>query len=74
MKDFRQTQTAMAVATALGVAAMSAANAGGGAASSQPDAAGTYVSGDCHNHTTCSDSSISMQKLIRKATDKNDTP
>ena len=35
---------------------------------------GTYVTGDFHNHTTCSDGSISMQKLVKKATDKQDTP
>ncbi|MGK2899180.1 MAG: hypothetical protein ACSLE9_10910 [Burkholderiaceae bacterium] len=34
--------------------------------------AGQYVTGDFHNHTTCSDGSISMQKLVRKATDKSD--
>lgn len=33
---------------------------------------GTYVAGDFHNHTTCSDGSISMQKLINKATGKTD--
>jgi hypothetical protein len=33
---------------------------------------GTYVAGDFHNHTTCSDGSISMAKLIKKATDKSD--
>ncbi len=27
-----------------------------------------YVAGDFHNHTTCSDGSISMQKLVKKAT------
>jgi hypothetical protein len=37
-------------------------------------APGTYVAGDFHNHTTCSDGSISMQKLVKKATDKIDTP
>ena len=37
-------------------------------------AAGTYVAGDFHNHTTCSDGAISMQKLVKKATDKSDTP
>ncbi len=36
--------------------------------------AGQYVAGDFHNHTTCSDGSISMQKLVKKATDKSDTP
>lgn len=35
---------------------------------------GKYVSGDFHNHTTCSDGSISMQKLVKKVTDKSETP
>src|SRR6185295_17287774 len=35
---------------------------------------GTYVAGDFHTHTTCSDGSISMQKLVKKATDRQDTP
>ncbi|HEY3255160.1 MAG TPA: PKD domain-containing protein, partial [Polyangiaceae bacterium] len=35
-----------------------------------PKAPGTYVAGDFHNHTTCSDGSISMQKLVQKASDK----
>src|SRR5689334_19076252 len=70
----RSTQIAVAVAAALSATAMSAAQAGGGNTSPRPDAAGTYVSGDFHNHTTCSDGSISMQKLIRKATDTNETP
>ena len=34
---------------------------------------GSYVAGDFHNHTTCSDGSISMQKLVKKATDRVDT-
>ena len=36
--------------------------------------AGHYASGDFHNHTTCSDGSISMQKLVKKSTDKVETP
>lgn len=36
--------------------------------------AGTYVSGDFHNHTTCSDGSVSLQKLVKKSTDTVDTP
>ena len=35
---------------------------------------GTYVAGDFHNHTTCSDGTISMEKLVKKATDKTETP
>jgi hypothetical protein len=33
---------------------------------------GTYVAGDIHNHTTCSDGSISMQKLVKKSTETSD--
>ncbi|MDB5819386.1 MAG: hypothetical protein JWQ11_3026 [Rhizobacter sp.] len=36
--------------------------------------AGQYMAGDFHNHTTCSDGSISMQKLVKKVTDRTDTP
>ena len=32
------------------------------------------MAGDFHNHTTCSDGSISMQKLVKKATDTGETP
>ena len=45
------------------------------ALSNTPDAAvaaktaGKYAAGDFHNHSTCSDGSISMQKLVKKATD-----
>ena len=30
-------------------------------------AAGTYVTGDFHNHTTCSDGSLSLRKLVDKS-------
>jgi hypothetical protein len=42
--------------------------------SAAPKVPGTYVAGDFHNHTTCSDGSISMQKLVKKVTDKLETP
>jgi hypothetical protein len=68
--EFSKSQIALAVATALGATTMGTApdtaNAG--------KTAGTYAAGDFHNHTTCSDGSISMQKLVKKATDKIDTP
>ena len=38
------------------------------AASAAGKVAGKYVAGDFHNHSTCSDGSISMQKLVNKAT------
>ena len=66
---FRKKQIALAVATALSatvvVSVPQAASAGDG---------GKYVTGDFHNHTTCSDGTISMEKLVKKATDKTDTP
>jgi hypothetical protein len=40
------------------------------AATTATKAAGNYVAGDFHNHTTCSDGAISMQKLVKKATGK----
>ncbi len=68
----RRTQIAFAVAGVLSAATMTAAIAkdSGG---NQP-LRGTYATGDFHNHTTCSDGSISMQKLVKKSMDKQDTP
>ena len=37
-------------------------------------APGQYQAGDFHNHTTCSDGILSMQKLVKKSTDTIDTP
>jgi hypothetical protein len=67
---FNKSGVALAVATALSAATMGAAY-GTGLPGKSP---GNYVTGDFHNHTTCSDGSISMQKLVKKATDKQDTP
>src|SRR5437868_1225116 len=63
-------QIALAVAAAI-ASALAAAPTVATAATKVP---GQYVAGDFHNHTTCSDGSISMQKLVKKATDKTDTP
>lgn len=63
-------QMALATALTLGAAAMAALPADASAA--KP--AGNYVAGDFHNHTTCSDGSTSLQKLVSKVTDKNDAP
>jgi hypothetical protein len=77
MKELSKKQIAIAVASAISAAAMSAAFAGNPDHrnhGSRPAKGGTYVTGDIHNHTTCSDGSISMQKLVKKSTDKQDTP
>ncbi|WP_326544178.1 hypothetical protein [Pseudorhodoferax sp.] len=64
---FKKNPVALAAVTVLATLAIAPA-----AHAAKP--AGTYVTGDFHNHTTCSDGSISMQKLVKKSTDKGDTP
>lgn len=67
---FSKSQIALAALAAVGSAAVIAPTV----ATAAGKTAGKYVSGDFHNHTTCSDGSISMQKLVKKVTDKTDTP
>ncbi len=63
---FNKSQVALAAVAALSVTShLATAQTRPGAPST---VAGKYVAGDFHNHTTCSDGSISMQKLVRKAT------
>ncbi|HEY8880652.1 MAG TPA: hypothetical protein VIN03_23980 [Roseateles sp.] len=67
---FTKSQIALAAVAALGSAVVIAPTV----ATAAGKTAGKYVSGDFHNHTTCSDGSISMQKLVKKVTDKVETP
>ncbi len=69
---FKKKQISAAVATAIGTLALVSAIAPSMASAEKLP--GKYVAGDFHNHTTCSDGSISMQKLVKKSTDKVDTP
>ena len=71
-RGFSKSQVALAVATAL--SATLGAMPGTVHAGKNERAEGKYVTGDFHNHTTCSDGSTSMQKLVKKSTDKQDTP
>lgn len=66
---FRKRPIALAVAATFGALGVASAPTVASAA-----AEGKYVAGDFHNHTTCSDGTISMQKLVKKATGKVDTP
>src|SRR5262245_39481467 len=68
--EFRRSQVALAVGVALGAFAMGTAPG----TASAGKTAGKYVAGDFHNQTTCSDGSTSLQKLVKKATDKVETP
>ncbi len=60
-----KSRIAIAAVAAIGSSTMAIAPNGASAAGKTP---GQYVAGDFHNHTTCSDGSISMQKLVQKAT------
>ncbi len=68
--QFLKSPLALAAVAALGATALGTAPQLATAAK----VAGTYAAGDFHNHSTCSDGAISMQKLVKKATDKIDTP
>ena len=62
---FSKSQIALAAVAAIGSVTVATAPTVASAAGKTP---GKYVAGDFHNHTTCSDGSISMHKLVRKAT------
>jgi hypothetical protein len=67
----RMSPLAMAAISAIGTAAMLAAPQVAAAGKT----AGKYLAGDFHNHSTCSDGAVSMQKKVKKSMDKNaDTP
>ena len=65
-------EIASVVAAILAAASASVATANGGPYDndkhSDNDQVGRYVTGDFHNHTTCSDGTISLQKLVDKST------
>jgi hypothetical protein len=77
-REFSRSQIAFAVTAVLSAATMAAATAkdfsDGRSGGHHGKSRGTYTTGDFHNHTTCSDGSISMQKLVKKSMDKQDTP
>ena len=62
---FNKSQLALAALAAIGSVGLSAVPT---AAIAAGKTAGQYMAGDFHNHTTCSDGSISMQKLVNKST------
>ena len=66
---FSRHQIALAAMAAVATTTLATAPS---VASAAGKTAGKYVAGDFHNHTTCSDGSISMQKLVKKSTDKTD--
>ena len=72
-KNFSKHQIALATLAVIGATALvSAPTAASAADKSAGKTPGKYVAGDFHNHTTCSDGSTSMQKLVKKSTDTGD--
>ncbi|MCZ2497917.1 hypothetical protein GN316_14220 [Xylophilus sp. Kf1] len=61
----RETAVALAALGALAAAALP--HLAYAADKAATKATGTYVTGDFHNHTTCSDGTLSLQKLISKS-------
>ncbi len=69
-----KTRIAVAVASAFGAYAMITPASTTNAADNNK-ARGTYLAGDVHNHSTCSDGSTSLQKKVKKSMDRNtETP
>jgi len=62
---FMKREVAVAAVAVLSTAALSVATE---SAFAQPKTPGKYVAGDFHNHSTCSDGSLSMQKKVQKST------
>lgn len=65
---FAPREIAMAAAAVCATLAFAAAPQAA-VASDQDRDAGRYTTGDFHNHTTCSDGQISVQKLVNKSVD-----
>ena len=63
--QFSKRQIAVAAVAAIGSITLATAPS---LATAAGKTAGKYVAGDFHNHSTCSDGSISMQKLVKKST------
>ena len=63
----RLRQTALAVSSLAAILSAAAPELALAADKAKTKAAGTYVTGDFHNHTTCSDGTLSVKKLVDKS-------
>jgi hypothetical protein len=66
-KQFTLSPVAIAAASLVSLVSVMAVNPALAAEKAKTKAAGKYVTGDFHNHSTCSDGSLSMKKLIDKS-------
>src|SRR5262245_46954855 len=67
---FEQKRIALAAAAAVGVVTLGTGSPPASAQGTSPR--GTYLAGDFHNHSTCSDGAVSMQKKVRKSMDRTE--
>lgn len=68
MKHYKTREISLAAAAVAGLsAALLSAPLAVAADKAATKAAGTYVTGDFHNHTTCSDGALSLRKLVDKS-------
>ncbi|MCX7235332.1 MAG: hypothetical protein NTY26_18445, partial [Burkholderiales bacterium] len=65
--QFHLRETQLAIIALSGLLSLAAAVPAQAAEKAKNKAGGTYVTGDFHNHSTCSDGSLSMKKLIDKS-------
>ena len=65
--SLKMRETAVAIAALGALAAFALPHAALAADKAATKATGTYVTGDFHNHTTCSDGTLSLKKLIDKS-------
>ncbi|MBC7939762.1 MAG: hypothetical protein H7Z19_08380, partial [Chitinophagaceae bacterium] len=70
---FSKSHVALAAIAALGATTLVTAQTRG-TATPTGKVPGKYVAGDFHNHSTCSDGALSMQKLVKKSVDRVETP
>ncbi len=68
-QDFARNDLRLAMLGIIGVTALAASTAPAAAADKSEKARGRYVTGDFHNHTTCSDGTLSLKKLVDKSVD-----
>jgi hypothetical protein len=71
--DSSKSPIALAVVAMLGaVATAPTAQAGGDDHRNKRSERGTYLAGDFHNHSTCSDGAVSLQKQVKKSMDRTE--
>ncbi len=69
--QFPLSALALACVGALSISALTTASGSARADSGASKKRGTYLAGDFHNHSTCSDGSTSLQKKVKKSMDRD---